>query len=266
MDDAGNYYASQADFAAGKPLPSQLRSPSGDVFTTRPSLSTNIDAGAGSSNMYDTLKKYGSKASDFMFGTEASQADLLTKAGELQAEAAAKNLTLSGKDALAMAEKELNPSFLRKVGPSLALATAAGAAGGMFDAPEEEESGPVRTGLDVYKESPETYDVRDLAVTGSTGPVTRPTSYGFEYNPYVYSQTPFQYAAEGGEIFPRRVGGIMPNEGIPNKDSVRAMLMPGEFVMTTDAVKGLGGGDMNKGISNMYNVMRNLEQRGKAIA
>jgi hypothetical protein len=136
----------------------------------------------------------------------------------------------------------------------------------MFDAPEEEESGPVRTGLDVYKESPETYDVRDLAVTGSTGPVTRPTSYGFEYNPYVYSQTPFQYAAEGGEIFPRRVGGIMPNEGIPNKDSVRAMLMPGEFVMTTDAVKGLGGGDMNKGISNMYNVMRNLEQRGKAIA
>jgi hypothetical protein len=58
----------------------------------------------------------------------------------------------------------------------------------------------------------------------------------------------------------------MPDEGIPNKDSVRAMLMPGEFVMTTDAVKGLGGGDMNKGISNMYNVMRNLEQRGKAMA
>jgi len=75
-----------------------------------------------------------------------------------------------------------------------------------------------------------------------------------------------EYAAEGGEIFPRRVGGIMPDDGIPNKDSVRAMLMPGEFVMTTDAVKGLGGGDMNKGISNMYNVMRNLEQRGKAIA
>ena len=36
--------------------------------------------------------------------------------------------------------------------------------------------------------------------------------------------------------------------------------------MTTDAVKGLGNGDMNKGINNMYGVMRNLEQRGKAMA
>ena len=115
-------------------------------------------------------------------------------------------------------------------------------------------------------ENPDQYDVRDVAVQGSTGVTTSPTSYGFEYNPYAFSQTPFQTVAEGGEIFPRRVGGIMPNEGIPDKDSVRAMLMPGEFVMTTDAVKGLGGGDMNKGISNMYGVMRNLEQRGKAMA
>ena len=264
MDDAGNYYASQADFAAGRPLPPELRSPSGDVFTTNPNIPPKINT--NSTNMYDTLKGYGSKAGDFMFGTEATQAELLTKAGELQAEAAAKNLTLSGKDALAMAEKELNPSFLRKVGPSLALATAAGTAGGMFDVPEEEEQEAARTGLDVYRENPEAYDVRDLAVTGSAGTTTSPTSYGFEYNPYAFSQTPFQTVAEGGEIFPRRVGGIMPDEGIPNKDSVRAMLMPGEFVMTTDAVKGLGGGDMNKGISNMYGVMRNLEQRGKAMA
>lgn len=266
MDDAGNYYASQADFAAGRPLPPELRSPSGDVFRTNPNIPPKINTSGSSTNMYDTLKGYGSKASDFMFGTEATQAELLTKAGELQAEAAAKNLTLSGKDALAMAEKELNPSFLRKVGPSLALATAAGTAGGMFDVPEEEEQGPVRTGLDVYRENPEAYNVRDVAVQGSTGASTAPTSYGFEYNPYAFSQTPFQTVAEGGEIFPRRVGGIMPDEGIPNKDSVRAMLMPGEFVMTTDAVKGLGGGDMNKGISNMYGVMRNLEQRGKAMA
>ena len=164
-----------------------------------------------------------------------------------------------------IAKKE-SPSFLRRFGPSLALATAAGAAGGMFDAPEEEEDDPVRTGLDVYKENPEAYDVRDLAVTGASDSTSPSTSYGFEYNPYLFSKTPFQTAAEGGEIFPRRVGGIMPDEGIPNKDSVRAMLMPGEFVMTTNAVKGLGGGDMNKGINNMYSVMRNLEQRGKAMA
>ena len=216
--------------------------------------------------MYETLKGYGSKASDALFGTDATQSELFAKAGQFQKDALADGYTLSSKDALAMAEKKLNPSFLRKVGPSLALATAAGAAGGMFDVPEEEEQGPVRTGLDVYRENPDQYDVKDVAVRGSTGATTSPTSYGFEYNPYLFSKTPFQTVAEGGEIFPRRVGGIMPDEGIPNKDSVRAMLMPGEFVMTTDAVKGLGGGDMNKGINNMYGVMRNLEQRGKAMA
>ena len=75
-----------------------------------------------------------------------------------------------------------------------------------------------------------------------------------------------QTLADGGQVFPRRNGGIMPNEGVPNQDSVRAMLMPGEFVMTTDAVKGLGNGDMNSGIKNMYSVMRNLENRGRATA
>jgi hypothetical protein len=56
----------------------------------------------------------------------------------------------------------------------------------------------------------------------------------------------------------------MPNEGIPDEDSVRALLMPGEFVMTTDAVRGAGGGDLSRGIQNMYGIMRNLERRGKA--
>jgi hypothetical protein len=58
----------------------------------------------------------------------------------------------------------------------------------------------------------------------------------------------------------------MPDEGIANEDSVKAMLMPGEFVMTTTAVRGLGDGDLKKGINNMYSVMRNLEARGRATA
>ena len=76
----------------------------------------------------------------------------------------------------------------------------------------------------------------------------------------------YQAAAEGGPIFPRRTGGIAPTEGVPGEDSVRAMLMPGEFVMTTDAVRGLGNGNLNNGIKNMYTVMRNLESRGRAMA
>jgi len=202
-----------------------------------------------------------SEAGEFIMPSNKTFTEVLTEQGINPLEATKTQIEVAKE----IAKKE-SPSFLRRFGPSLALATAAGTAGGMFDVPEEEEQEAARTGLDVYRENPEAYNVRDVAVQGSAGTTTSPTSYGFEYNPYAFSQTPFQTVAEGGEIFPRRVGGIMPDEGIPNKDSVRAMLMPGEFVMTTDAVKGLGGGDMNKGISNMYGVMRNLEQRGKAMA
>jgi len=82
--------------------------------------------------------------------------------------------------------------------------------------------------------------------------------------PYVTEE--YQGAADGGPIFPRRTGGIAPTEGTKGEDSVRAMLMPGEFVMTTDAVRGLGDGNLNNGIKNMYSVMRNLESRGRATA
>ena len=57
----------------------------------------------------------------------------------------------------------------------------------------------------------------------------------------------------------------MPHEGIPNEDSVRAMLMPGEFVMTRDAVRGMGRGDLGRGIKSMYSVMRSLEARDKRM-
>jgi hypothetical protein len=33
--------------------------------------------------------------------------------------------------------------------------------------------------------------------------------------------------------------------------------------MTTDAVKGMGNGNANQGIQNMYSVMRDLEYRGR---
>ena len=78
-----------------------------------------------------------------------------------------------------------------------------------------------------------------------------------------------QTAANGGEAggtkeFPRRTGGIGMDEGVKGKDSVRAMLMPGEFVMTTDAVNGAGNGDNEKGIKNMYAMMRSFEAKARA--
>ena len=61
--------------------------------------------------------------------------------------------------------------------------------------------------------------------------------------------------------FPRRNGGIDPSEGSGTKDDVPAMLMAGEFVLTRDAVKGLGDGDLDKGINRAYSMMDKLERK-----
>ena len=102
-------------------------------------------------------------------------------------------------------------------------------------------------------------------VMAGNAPVNQ-AGYLMASNPGGPFQRPYVTAADGGPIFPRRTGGIAPTEGTPGEDSVRAMLMPGEFVMTTDAVRGLGNGNLNNGIKNMYTVMRNLESRGRAMA
>jgi hypothetical protein len=239
------------------------------------------------------------------------------------------------------------PGFIRRFGPSLALAGLAAGSAGFFDAPEVEEV-EYDTGSDLLAQNREKYGspaeqlryitdynpfvppparrepviqaaeggviggLRGLAeysedvvgnlndmMYGGQGPsgnvFNRPTlGVGFGNIPMPGGETGIQprplmgggpdtmfkglgslgsnvftdalYAAEGGEIFPRRTGGIMPDEGIPNEDSVRAMLMPGEFVMTTDAVKGLGNGDNEQGIRKMYDMMRGLEAKGRAMA
>lgn len=71
---------------------------------------------------------------------------------------------------------------------------------------------------------------------------------------------PLQYADGGEAYFPRRNGGIDPSEGSGKKDDVPALLMAGEFVMTRDAVKGMGDGSLRKGIGRMYDMMDNLER------
>ena len=55
-------------------------------------------------------------------------------------------------------------------------------------------------------------------------------------------------------------GGIDPSEGSGTKDDVPAMLTAGEFVLTKDAVKGLGNGNQRLGIQKAYNMMNNLER------
>jgi len=63
------------------------------------------------------------------------------------------------------------------------------------------------------------------------------------------------------ELDYRQEGGFVP-VGVKEKaDDVPAMLSKNEFVMTADAVKAAGGGDVEKGAQRMYDTMKMLEGR-----
>jgi hypothetical protein len=237
--------------------------------------------------------------------TEAGKAAGTAMSQALEAGQYGAALTPESSEGMAMIAKAVanaeTPGMLATYGPSVALATTGAVASGMFDTPEIEKNpdidygpdGKPITGEDLIEADPGKYLMKDLgglALNEETGeyedkpfslPLEPPVDYSapaayrnpFE-RPYVTESqrsgisalSPYVSAARGGPIFSRRTGGISPSEGRPNKDSVRAMLMPGEFVMTKDAVSGMGNGNLNKGIKNMYSVMRNLESRGRSVA
>ena len=59
----------------------------------------------------------------------------------------------------------------------------------------------------------------------------------------------------------RETGGFVP-VGIKEKaDDVPAMLSKNEFVMTADAVRGMGGGSIEKGAQRLYDQMKTAEKR-----
>ena len=79
--------------------------------------------------------------------------------------------------------------------------------------------------------------------------------------------------AEGKEVLPlidmggkekdyRNDGGFVPLGREERADDVPARLSKNEFVFTADAVRGAGGGDIDKGAEIMENVMENLENGG----
>jgi len=63
------------------------------------------------------------------------------------------------------------------------------------------------------------------------------------------------------ELDYRAGGGFVPVGVKERADDVPAMLSKNEFVMTANAVRGAGNGDINKGARKMYNLMKNLETR-----
>tara|TARA_R100001129_G_scaffold107972_1_gene73934 strand:+ start:1250 stop:2734 length:1485 start_codon:yes stop_codon:yes gene_type:complete len=167
--------------------------------------------------------------------------------------------------ALAALQKEYTgPSFLQKYGIPLAGITGAAALGGFFSAPEEEPEEEILTGQDLIDEDPDKYYI-DVAAQPFVDKTQVDSVYGIpslpQMSPYPIPTMPVFAAKKGGAAFPRRTGGIGPGLGSGKKDDVPAMLMDGEFVMTRKAVKNAGNGSLNKGIKNMYSLMRNLEAR-----
>jgi len=64
---------------------------------------------------------------------------------------------------------------------------------------------------------------------------------------------------DGPQLDMRDTGGYQPHGKKEKHDDVRALLAQGEFVMTSDAVKGMGGGDRELGAKKMYDLMHSME-------
>ena len=65
----------------------------------------------------------------------------------------------------------------------------------------------------------------------------------------------------GGKEMDMRTGGFIPIGKKERADDVPARLSKNEFVMTADAVRAAGGGDVNEGAKRMYETMNRLEAR-----
>ena len=61
----------------------------------------------------------------------------------------------------------------------------------------------------------------------------------------------------------RETGGFVPIGKEEKADDVPARLSLNEFVMTADAVRGMGEGDIDKGAERMEDLMETLEVKGK---
>lgn len=139
--------------------------------------------------------------------------------------------------------KELAPGLMRKTLPLLGATTVLGGPLGLFkaeDPPVPFDAFGGMTGRDLLQMYPERYAI------------SQPGSN--------YAQ--LMGAANGGDIssFPRRNGPIR-GPGTETSDDIPAMLSDGEFVMTAQAVRGAGNGSRQKGMQQMYDMMRTFEGR-----
>ena len=282
-------------YATPLPTDSMIQDAMGDTYVKPEVAASGVDAATSAGTIADATR---GSASGFLGNLKEAGQDILAgefrgsltnlseaflpnfqvnnaikeaaKAGSPHAGMAWADIPQAAKQSYLRAAANAGVSTTQKLMGYAPLAFAAGSAGGFFETEPQEPvgildrdlQGNMITGADLIDADPEKYQIFPYG------------NYRRNYMPD-YSQTLVAstnpgmapaYGETGGQVFPRRNGGIMMDEGIPNEDSVRAMLMPGEFVMTTDAVRGAGNGNVDQGIKNMYTVMRGLERRGGAMS
>ena len=76
--------------------------------------------------------------------------------------------------------------------------------------------------------------------------------------------SPVGYAKGGDTKFPRKTG-MIDGPGTGQSDSIPAMLSDGEFVITKQAVVGLGNGSRDKGTKKLYSFMDQMEDKAKEM-
>ena len=266
-----------ADLAQQQAAANAAKASSGLVTPdARPGFMTNVknaftpEGGNFAQDMRDAFlpKKYTARdffASDQAF-TDAAGTELGKQAA---AKAAAMNETVFGTGIGAIA---------KQYGPLALAGTALLGATGGFKAPESTVEMPFGgvTGQDLLEQNPELYRTGPLnyaprettqVASAPVVPYTRlarsPETQAAiaAYQPRRVS-APVVGAAKGGimnsQNFPRRNGAIN-GPGTGTSDDIPAMLSDGEFVFTAKAVRGAGGGDRDKGIRKMYQVMRQFE-------
>tara|TARA_R110002153_G_scaffold188658_2_gene341539 strand:+ start:6426 stop:7790 length:1365 start_codon:yes stop_codon:yes gene_type:complete len=169
---------------------------------------------------------------------------------------------LGGEAALKLAREQLTPSFMSKYGGTIAAGTAVAAAAGAFsELPMEEVEDPY--------DGPSASEIRlaenrNKYTVGVPGIPNYVSMSDTMVTPnYIQHPVYTQQAARGGEMFPRR-NGYIAGPGTETSDDIPAMLSDGEFVMTAQAVRGVGNGNRQQGVRKMYDMMRAFE--GGAVA
>tara|TARA_R110002110_G_C13065592_1_gene682290 strand:- start:3 stop:644 length:642 start_codon:yes stop_codon:yes gene_type:complete len=80
------------------------------------------------------------------------------------------------------------------------------------------------------------------------------------------TEQPVIPSRDGSQLDFRGIGGYQPHGAKEKKDDVRALLAQGEFVVTSDAVTGIGEGDRDLGAKRMYDMMHKYEPIGRALS